>query len=235
MRTKTLLLTAALSAAGLASSMAQVYSVNAVGYVNTSIPGNNKLAILANPLVGTNDAIGTVIPTAPDGTTIFRFNPNTQNYRDSILYIDGLGWLAGGDDPNPALPVGEGFWVQNPGAVATLTFVGEVAQGAASNGVQIQSQNHLSLIGSKVPQAARLGTPSTPGTLAFPAVDGDTVYQFDVATQNYKDSSLYIDGLGWLNNSDPSVDGPLIDVGTGFWVQSPRQTVGTWNRNFTVN
>jgi hypothetical protein len=234
MRTKTLLLTAALSAAGLASSMAQVYSVNAVGYVNVSIPGNNKLAILANPLIGTNDAIGTVIPTAPDGTTIYRFNPAAQNYRDSLLYIDGFGWLPGGDDPNPKLPVGEGFWAQNPGANATLTFVGEVAQGAASNGTQIQGGNKLSLLGSKVPQSARLGNPTTPGTLQYNAADGDTVYQFDTVTQNYKDSSLYIDGFGWLNNSDPSVDGPLIDVGTGFWVQSPGVT-RNWDRNFTVN
>jgi hypothetical protein len=79
-----------------------------------------------------------------------------------------------------------------------------------------------------------LGNPTTPGTLQYNAADGDTVYQFDTVTQNYKDSSLYIDGFGWLNNSDPSVDGPLIDVGTGFWVQSPGVT-RNWDRNFTVN
>jgi len=213
--------------------MAQVYSVNAVGYVNTPIPGNNNLAILANPLVGTNDAVGTVIPTAPDGTTIYRFDPASQGYRASILYIDGLGWLPGEDDPNPKLPVGEAFWVQNPGAATTLTFVGEVAQGAASNGNQVQGGNRLSLLGSKVPQTARLGNSSTAGTLAFPAVDGDTIYRFDVPTQNY-DSSLYIDGLGWLNNNDPDVNGPSIVVGTGFWVQSPG-SARPWDRNFTVN
>src|SRR6478672_7317898 len=38
MRTKTLLLTAALAAVGVSSSMAQVYSVNVVGYVNKSVP-----------------------------------------------------------------------------------------------------------------------------------------------------------------------------------------------------
>jgi len=234
MRTKTLLLTAALSAAGLASSMAQVYSVNAVGYVNTSIPGNNKLAILANPLVGTNDALGTVIPDAPDGTQIYRFDPSTQNYRDSAVFIAGFGWLPGGNDPDPKLPVGEGFWIQNPLANATLTFVGEVAQGAASNGNQVQGGNKLSLIGSKVPQTARLGDSATTGTLQFPAQDGDVIYQFDVPTQNYKPTSpTYIAGFGWLSD-DPDPNGPIIDVGTGFWVQSPG-TTRPWDRNFTVN
>src|SRR5687768_8351279 len=49
MRTKTLLLTAALAAAGLTSSMAQVFSVNAVGFVNVTVPASS-FALLANPL-----------------------------------------------------------------------------------------------------------------------------------------------------------------------------------------
>jgi hypothetical protein len=142
--------------------MAQVYSVNAVGYVNTPIPGNNQLAILANPLIGTNNSINTVIPTAPDGMIIYRFDPATQNYRDSIAYIDGVGWLS--TDPDHQLPVREGFWVQNSAPATTLTFVGEVAQGAASNGVQLQGANNLSLVASKVPQSARLGETGAAGT-----------------------------------------------------------------------
>ena len=47
MRTKTLLLTAALAAAGVVSSMAQVYSVNSVGYVNLTLP--NGFSMIANP------------------------------------------------------------------------------------------------------------------------------------------------------------------------------------------
>ena len=50
MRTKTLLLTAALSAAGIATSMAQVYSANAVGYVNKLIP--TGFSMIANPVFG---------------------------------------------------------------------------------------------------------------------------------------------------------------------------------------
>src|SRR5689334_14692664 len=66
MRTKTLLLTAALSAAGLLPSMAQVFSVNAVGYVNQSVPANG-LAILAVPLNGNpNNSLNNTLP-IPNG------------------------------------------------------------------------------------------------------------------------------------------------------------------------
>ena len=48
MRTKTLLLTAIVGALGFTAAQAQVYSVNAVGYVNKSIPSG--FSIVANPL-----------------------------------------------------------------------------------------------------------------------------------------------------------------------------------------
>jgi hypothetical protein len=212
--------------------MAQVYSVNAVGYVNTGIPGNNQLAMLANPLKGTNNSISTIIPTAPDGTTLYRWDASVQNYRDAISYFDGIGWLS--TDPDPQLPTGEGFWLQNPGAATTLTFVGEVNQGADSNGVQLSGGNNLSMLASKVPQSARLGTTGTAGTLEFPAADGDTVYQWDAAIQNYKDDYTYFVGIGWLHSTDPDPNGPLVNVGTGFWLQRSG-AAGVWNRNFSVN
>jgi hypothetical protein len=210
-----------------------------VGYVNITVPGGNKLAILANPLKGTNDAIGTVLPLPEDGTydgsTVYRFDPATQNYRDSATFISGLGWLAGPGDPNPVLPPGEGFWILNGGAVPlNLTFVGEVSQGADSNGVGIPGGNRLGLIGSKVPQAARLGNVGVAGTLEFPAAEGDTVYIFDVAGQRYQDSYTYITDLGWLHSTETDPNGPVIQVGTGFWT-SRSAAAGIWNRNFSVN
>ena len=69
MRTKTLLLTAALCAAGIATSKAQVYSVNAVGYVNTALVKAFVSAIGFLPkgsLVRTNKGeLGVVIRTNP--------------------------------------------------------------------------------------------------------------------------------------------------------------------------
>ena len=61
MRTKALLLGAAVGAIGLATSMAQVYSVNIVGYVNTTIP--TGFSIICNPLNATGgNTIGNVMP-----------------------------------------------------------------------------------------------------------------------------------------------------------------------------
>src|SRR5437773_11497511 len=75
MRTKTVLLVAALSAAGVATSMAQVFSVNAVGYVNKIIPKGNKLALISNPLdAGAgNNTIGNLFKGAQDGTQVYKF------------------------------------------------------------------------------------------------------------------------------------------------------------------
>jgi hypothetical protein len=53
MRTKTLLLTAALAVAGLSSASAQVYSVNAVGYINLSLP--KGFSMICNQLKASPD------------------------------------------------------------------------------------------------------------------------------------------------------------------------------------
>src|SRR6267143_1772496 len=74
MRTKTLLLTAVLSAAGVASSLAQaVYSVNVVGYVN--YPAKAPFSMIANPLNNTaGNTLNNILPSVPVGTTIYTWN-----------------------------------------------------------------------------------------------------------------------------------------------------------------
>src|SRR5688572_12147371 len=86
MRTKTLLIAAALGGASIASSMAQVYSANAVGYVNLSLGAG--YTIIANPLNGTNNNLNTILPLpdSADGTQIYRFNPVTQEYTISAFF-----------------------------------------------------------------------------------------------------------------------------------------------------
>src|SRR6266498_284074 len=60
MRTKTLLLMAALTIAGVASSFAQVYSQNIVGYVTTPVT-KSVYKMIANPLNTTNNTIAGVL------------------------------------------------------------------------------------------------------------------------------------------------------------------------------
>src|SRR5213075_206777 len=72
MRTKTTLLTAALVAAGALTSMAQVYSVNIVGYINLNIP--KGFSMIANQLDTTPDnTLASVLPNPPENTSCYKF------------------------------------------------------------------------------------------------------------------------------------------------------------------
>lgn len=246
MRTTTLLLTAVFTAAGIATSVAQIYSVNAVGYVNITVPcsaDQTKGAIIANPLNGTNNSLNTIIPldSAYAGTLIFRFDPATQNYFDSIQFVDGFGWFSASADPNILnVNPGEAFWIYPVHASATtlnLTFVGEVPQGTLNNPLPTVG-GRLAMKSSVVPQAAPIGTTGDTATLQFPAEPGDLLFLFDSAAQTYKDSYQYVDGFGWFsaNSDDPGPQGPTIAVAAGFFlVMDPAATANNWQRVFSVN
>jgi hypothetical protein len=222
MRTKTLLLTAALSAAGIATSMAQVYSVNAVGYVNTTLlPGFN---LVSNPLNNTSgntiaNLFGTGIQgTIPDGTIVYYFNSTTDQFVSAVYdSIDA----AFGPAANAAtvIPAGEGAFVFVPGnANVTCTFVGEVPQGAASNQ---QLPQGFSIKGSTVPAAGPITG------MNFPAAGGDIIYEWNPTTDQYV-ASVFDD----IDNAwGPQV--PNIDVGEAFFVF--KGAAATWTRNFDVN
>ena len=100
MRTKTLLLTAALTAAGVATSMAQVYSVNMVGYINQSIP--QGFSMIANQLNASPDnKVTTLLPAPPASTSVFKFNA-AQHPDEKFYSRVGLarGYTAMGDKTN---------------------------------------------------------------------------------------------------------------------------------------
>src|SRR6185369_9247800 len=145
MRTKTLLLTASIMAAGLGASMAQVYSVNAVGYVNKTFP-NGGLALVSNPLNTTNNTLNSILPNVPVDTQMYRFNG--ASYNDAEFFVDtSTGWLDGGGNPSTTvLKPGEGFFLAFPPGSGSVTvmFVGGLPQGSLTNrvpaGVAIRAQ-----------------------------------------------------------------------------------------------
>lgn len=237
MRTKTLLLTAALSAAGVAASMAQVYSVNVVGYVNVTVPAN-KLMLLANPLDNSGNTISTVLPLAEtaDGTSLFRFNTTSQSFKDALLYIGGLGWMnsGSGEVADDVLAPGEGFFIQAPPTVPlNLTFVGEVKQGSTT--VPLAGGGRLNLIGSTVPQAINVGDVTMPNSMMMPAEDGDVLFLWNPAAQSYDDGYSYIGGIGWAQSDFDHPEGPAIPVGAGFWLsKAPTSAAANWTRTFNV-
>lgn len=220
MRTKALLLAAA-AVAAVASSQAQVYSVNAVGYVNTTLKGGFNL--ISNPLIAANNSIGEVFKNFQGGviggTTVYKF-------------VNGNFVAAQWDDldnkytPDSAaaetvLP-GEGVFVFVPGAAdKVLTFVGEVAQGNTTTPLP----RGFSIKSSVVPQAVK---PDALGAGSIPAADGDVLYRYDAATKGY--AAFQFDGLD--NKFVPDL--PVINVGEAFFYF--RVGVATdWTRTFSVN
>jgi hypothetical protein len=212
MRTKTLLLAAVLSAAGAATSLAQVYSVNAVGYVNVNLDAG--LNLICNPLKNTaGNQLNNVLPlTDPDvGTTVWTYNGAA--FVSSTYLGTTIGWT-----PNNIVAPGQGIFI-SINAAKTVTFVGEVPQLADSN---LPLTAGLSLISSPVPQALALDA------MAFPAGVGDTVYFYRGAAgaKAYASSTFLGSPIGWTPAAVPA-------VGEGFWASLA--AAATWTRNFNVN
>ena len=203
MRTKTLLIAAVLGAVGIATASAQVASVNAVGYVNKSLSAG--LALIANPLSNGDNKVSEVVPSAPIGTNIFKFDAATGFSVSTFLGV----W----SDAEMTLPVGDGFYIQVP-EDTTITFVGEVLQGDATNKAVPAG---LSIQGSTVPQAGGLST-----DLGFPGAVGDIAYSFD-GTSFAADTFLGV----WAPNE------PNLGVGDAIFVD--KAEAGNWDRNFTIN
>jgi hypothetical protein len=224
MRTK-LLAAAAILAAGFATVQAQnVYSLNVVGYVN--VTANPGYTLVSTPLVPANAAISTLLDdgangntVVPAGSTVFTFNGAfVGNFSDEF----GAGW----SNPTQQLPNGTGyFFLNNSGSPTTITFVGEVPQGALSTPLN----PGYNLVGSKVPQGGFLAD------LGLVSTDGDFVYKFVGGSfaGYFKDEF----GSGWAS-SQPDVDpvkGPNLNVAEGmFYFRSDLNGAPTWNRNFTV-
>ena len=211
MRTKALLLSAALLAAGLTTSTAQsVYSVNAVGYVNVTLPASYSM--IANPLNTTNNTIGSLITDFPLFGNLLKWNGTSF---DTATWT-GASW----DQPNITLNPGEGAFV-NPGAAFTLTFVGEVMQGSLANPIPAG----YSVRSSQVPQSGGLG--SVLGLTQLGFFDNVLVW----TGSGYR-TYTYLGGGNWDDGQGGSTE-PVINVGQSFFINAGAST--SWNRTFSVN
>lgn len=225
MRTKTLLLIAAVGAAGAVTSMAQVFSVNAVGYVNKTIPANG-FAMISNPLKAATNTINALFAGVPNGTQIYVYTPG-KGY-DVGTYDDldqSFGATVG---PMTLLP-GQGVFVRNPGtSPLTITFVGEVPQGTLNTAMVAG----LQIVSSQVPQAGTAAELNFPNKLAHGLTAGDQVYKFivndPVPANNQKYQVSTFDDLD--DNWAPPVS---LDVGEAVFVRLAKAV--TWTRQFNVN
>lgn len=207
MKTKALLLAGLVSLAGAAATQAQtVYSVNAVGFVNVSVPPG--FSMIANPLQGSDHKVSTLFAGVPNGTSIYKFDTGTGGYVVNNYFF---GW----GDANMTLNPGEGAFIYNPnGSAMTITFTGEVLQGNLSTSISAG----FSIVSSKVPQSGQLDT-----ALSFPVANGDSIYKYNNATGQYDISNYF---FGW---STP----PVVNVGESFFVF--KSAPASWDRNFSVS
>jgi hypothetical protein len=215
MRTKTLLLTAALAAAGALTSMAQsnVYSLNIVGYVNTTITGSGsgKFTMIANPLDAGTNTIGNLIPTAPDFTAVYLWTGSGLN----IATFSFGSW----DHPEYTLAPGQGAFI-NTGTTFSNTFVGNVLTGTLTN----HFNAGFSIVASEVPQT------DTADNLGLTAAlhDFDTVYKWNFANQSY---DIYTFSFGsWAGPNSGTIP-PTINIAESVFLNT--SSAGNWVRTFT--
>jgi len=215
MRTKTLLLIAAVAAAGISASQAQVYSVNAVGYVNKTVKANS-FALLSNPLIAeTNTVAALLAGQVLDQTQVFVWNSTKKSF-DFAQFDATFGW-----DPvdvaNTVINPGSGFFVKNQNKTTDMpiTFVGSVPTGSPLHTALVPG---FQLVSSQVPQAGTLEA------LGYQAVAGDTLYQWN---GNGYDFFSFDPAFGW----DPALKS--IDVGDAVFLS--KTTAGSWDRTFQVN
>jgi len=222
MRTKTMLLSALLGSLGSVSLMAQstnVYSLNAVGYINITVqPGFN---IVSCPLIGSPD--NTLNTLLPDTTGQYKkwqfwgYAPGT-GYTEELG--DPTGWSVGG---HSTLSPGQAAWLFNPGSSpSNIIFVGTVPSGSITNPMT----PGFNLVSSVLPINGDLVTNSL--SLLKGANKKDQVWTYAPGT-GYTET-IATTATTW-NNGDPTE----AAVGGGFWYNNLQtSTNSSWVETFTV-
>jgi hypothetical protein len=213
MRTKALLVGAIIGAASLASSMAQVYSVNIVGYINVPIkPGWNLIANQLNNSAG--NTVAALMPAPAYALSVYTYIAAAQSYDNSNYDTDFQEW----DKPGLAINPGAGAFILNSGPEWTLTLVGEVQTGTST----IDLVQGWQLVAPVVPQDGHLQN-----DLGYtPSPGGDSVYFYDAPSQAYINANYDGDFMEWDR-------APMCTVGQGFFLL--RTSTGQWTRTFNVN
>jgi hypothetical protein len=242
MRTKTLILSGIVAALSGASAMAQVYSLNAVGYINVDVP--HGFSIIADQLYLTNqqtaqsvDAVfaptllngGATTPDPYVGCILYPYAsyPNALGYVGAILVQQNAGsppfWSSSAEAQGTSFNPGQACFIYNPGSDFTMTFVGQVPQGTVTNTLQ----RGFNLISSIIPQTGAIDTDLglTPGV-------GDIAFTY-VSGQGYNLIDLY--QTSGSSQFWSALHSPTNTVGLGFFYYSISATPNQWVRTFTIN
>lgn len=244
MRTKTLALSALLGAIGAVSAVAQtnVYSINAVGYINVTLyPGFNMIAC---PLICSPDnTIGTLFPNGGGGLptsnqwaglAAYQWSPAITNFLQDSAAAKAAnkngftnGWSSGG---TIALNPGQGMWIQNPGPTTNVTFVGTVPQNGSPFMTNTMTPG-FNQVGSAVPMSGDLYANTNTLLIGFEG-QGDQVYTWDPAITNYDNTDTYTTKHQWSSGTE---DPTTTNIAEGFWYFVAGGANETWVENFSIN
>lgn len=187
MTTKALFVTALFSLAANSTLLAQstVKSDNAVGVVQ-QIYQPGQFQMIANPLNTTNNTLGGLFPSLPNGTVIFKWNGS--GYASSSFRFGA--W----SDPTMTLNPGEGCFIKVGGTTPYTNFwAGEILQGTLTNNFPVG----YSIVSSKVPEAG-------PASSLFPCfTQGTIIYKYNTNTITYDASSF---AFGTWHPSQPTIE-----------------------------
>jgi hypothetical protein len=239
MRTKTLVLSGVVAALASASLMAQVYSLNSVGYVNVAIP--TGFSIISDQLYANGQGVAQTVSPLLDtqvldnhhaGLTFFKYSNPGGYFVFGVT--PGNAWsLDPANSLNAAsettLNPGEAVFVFNPNAATTLTFVGTVPQGTLT----VTNYSGFNLISSIVPETGAIDS-----VLGLTPAHGDTLFFYDSTSYGV----VGVTPTGAWTTVTPNTltppDGtaPSAPVGGGFFYYANVAT-GTsenWTRTFNV-
>jgi len=180
---------AALTAAGILSASAQVYSVNVVGYINTTLNAGVE-NLVANPLDnGTNDLNSLCSSALPTKSTVQMWT--STGFTNSTKSASG--WV-----PDFTVPPGVGFFLKPfSGSTFTNTFVGNVIAAPGGGTYTTNLTTLLSLVGCPIPYSGdinntniNLGTLPTKSTIQVWSSAG-YVLETKASTGWAPDTNLY--------------------------------------------
>ena len=262
MKIKILAIAAATLAVGAITSEGQVYSLNIVGYVNSSIP-TNGFALIANQLDvgdGTN-GINQVLANAnlvSDGigvnnTTVYLWQQSVQGFLALQYYnaADANSWWSGtqagfydfgGNYTNPPVPPGSVIFMQNPNNTVsnlTVTTAGTVLKSTnivtISPGFQMEALS-APTASSLVLSQNYVGVSSPDGST------NDVLYVWNPSVQGYLALQYYnaSDANTWWSGTQAgfydfggNYTNFAPNPGTGFFIQRVANITTTWTNSFT--
>jgi len=186
----------------VAPAQSNVYTINVVGYVNTTFHAGDNL--FGNPLESSNNALSSLFPSAPEGSTVSLWNSIGNTFNPVATFVAGA-W-----DIDFVLDPGTGAKLHAT-SLFTNTFVGTVLApdgtvwggGPLNPPAPFAGPNGVHLLSGKTPIAlTSVGNPVFEYTLGRGPNEGEQFTTLDPLTQQYH-TTTFISGA-W-NNGEPSL------------------------------